>query len=80
MIWRLLSLIGLFLITTFTTPLLSLPLAIWYAVRYFAPELILVGAMLDSYFNVAATWPHYTVGAGVIVLVSELVKRHLIFK
>lgn len=80
MIWRLISIVGIFLVTIFTTPLLSLPLSVWYSFHFFAPELIVLGAVLDSYFNIAGAWPYYTIGTALIVLGAELSKRHFMFK
>lgn len=80
MVWRILSLAGLFILAIFVTPLLSVPAALWYAARWYAPELIVFGLFIDIYFGAAAAWPFYTAAAGAIVLAAELSKRYLMIK
>lgn len=79
MIVRFLTFIGTILLSLFVTPLIAGPVAIYYALRWFAPELILLGSLFDVYFGAIDTWPTYTLGGFLIVLASEIGKRYLFF-
>ena len=80
MIARIAFFIGIFLTSIFATPLLLIPAAILYSTQYFAPELLIVGLLIDTYFGAASGWPWYTIGAFLIVLGSEIAKRYLFLK
>ncbi len=66
--------------TVFLTPFFSLPLAAYYAYRYFALELIVLAFLIDTYFGRAAEWPLYTIAAFAIVLAAESAKRYLMLQ
>lgn len=55
------------------------PLAVWYAMSWFAVELIVLGAFIDAYFGVGHTIPYYTLGSFFIVVISECAKPYLSF-
>lgn len=69
----------MFLASLFLAPWLLAPVAAVYALRFFAPELIVFGALIDSYFGHDGTLPIYVIGASLIVVVAEIVKPHLSF-
>ncbi len=77
---RLLFLIGLLLMSVFITPFIYLPFVFTYAMRWFAPEIIVAGSLLDAYFGGASAWPIYTIGAFLVVAAAELGKRYLMFR
>ena len=77
---RAIFIVLIFLSVLFTSPWLAAPFAAIYALRWFAPELLIIGAVVDIYFGVADAWPFYTIGAFVIVLAAELGKRHVMLK
>lgn len=72
--------IGLLIISVFVTPLLAGPAAILYATRWFAPELIILGFFIDTYFGAASDWPIYTITAFFIVITIQTAKNHLMLK
>ncbi len=80
MIERLIFFVGLFVMSIFITPFIYAPFVFFYAMRWFAPEIILAGFLLDAYFGAASPWPLYVIGAFMIVLMAELAKRYLMFK
>ncbi|OGG41962.1 hypothetical protein A2837_02010 [Candidatus Kaiserbacteria bacterium RIFCSPHIGHO2_01_FULL_46_22] len=65
------------IIAVFTTPLLALPIAFWYSLRYFAPELIVIAALLDAYFGAVAALPYYTLTAFLMIIVTMFIKRYI---
>lgn len=72
---------GLLLITgIFITPIISLPLALLYAMRWYAPELIVIGYVFDVYFGGVADMPYYTIGLALLVFIAEIAKRFLMVK
>lgn len=72
---------GLLLITgVFVTPLISLPMALLYALRWYAPELILIGYVFDVYFGGVADMPYYTISLALLVFIAEIAKRFLMVK
>lgn len=70
----------IFLSAIFTTPWLTLPFAAMYSLRWYAPELLMIGCVIDIYFGVSGTWPIYTVTAFVLVMAAELGKKHVMLK
>lgn len=73
--------LGLLLITgLFVTPIISLPLALLYAMRWYAPELIMIGYVFDVYFGGVADIPYYTIGLALLILIAEISKRFLMVK
>ena len=56
---------------------LVIPLAVAYAVRFWAIELVVFGALIDAYFGAVTAWPYYTLAAIAIVVTAELAKQHL---
>lgn len=72
---------GLLLITgVFVTPLISLPMALLYAIRWYAPELIVIGYVFDVYFGGVADMPYYTISLALLVFIAEIAKRFLMVK
>ena len=72
---------GLLLITgVFVTPLISLPMALLYAMRWYAPELIMIGYVFDVYFGGVADMPYYTISLALLVFIAEIAKRFLMVK
>lgn len=69
----------MFLTSLFLAPWLVLPLAVLYALVFFAPELVVFGALIDAYFWHGDAIPVYVIGASLIVVVAELIKPHLSF-
>lgn len=80
MLQRFLSFLAVAILGIFATPLVALPLALWYATRWYALELILLGYVFDTYFGAAAPWPYYTLGSGLIVVIAEAAKRYLLLR
>lgn len=74
---RIISLLFLFLIAVFTSPVLAAFLAFWYSLRYFAPELIVLAVFIDASFGTVATLPYYTIGAFILVLMTMFAKRYI---
>lgn len=62
----------------FISPWFVLPLAALYSFFFFAPELIVFGALIDAYFRYD-TLPEYVIGASLIVIIAELTKPYLSF-
>lgn len=62
------------------TPIISLPMALLYAMRWYAPELILIGYVFDVYFGGVADMPYYTIGLALLVFIAEIAKRFLMVK
>jgi|GEM_PF-5923325 len=79
MIIRILTFLLLFIISIFITPLLTIPLAIWYTLHWYAPELILGAILIDIYFG-TAHWPYYTIMALILIILAEISKRYLMLK
>lgn len=72
---------GLLLITgIFVTPIISLPMALLYAMRWYAPELILIGYVFDVYFGGVADMPYYTLALALLIFIAEISKRFLMVK
>lgn len=80
MFYRLVYFIVLLIIGLFVTPIIFVPLALYYAMRWYALELILVGYVFDVYFGHVADWPYYTVTTAALVFGVEIAKRHLMIK
>lgn len=76
--FRLIHLILLIIAAIFLSPLFALPLAVLYSFRYYAPELVIIGLLLDVYFGVVSNWPEYTIFAFIIVIVGEMARRYII--
>lgn len=74
---RVISFLALFLITLFTSPYLAGLLAFWYSLRYFAPELLILAAVVDASFGAVADMPYYTLGAFSILMVTMFIKRYI---
>lgn len=55
--------------------------ALWYALRYYAPELLILGAVIDAQYGLSLGgigFPFaYTVALALLVLMIEEVKPHL---
>lgn len=80
MIYRIIY-FGLLLITgIFVTPIISLPMALLYAMRWYAPELILIGYVFDVYFGGVADMPYYTLALALLIFIAEISKRFLMVK
>lgn len=80
MITRALSFVAVLLTSIFITPIIALPLACFYAMRWFAPELVVVGFVIDSYFGAASQWPVFTITTFLIVMIAEAAKKYLFIK
>lgn len=80
MAYRLLCLALLLITGLFVTPLISLPLAVLYAMRWYAPELILIGYVFDVYFGDIADLPYYTLVLTFLIFGTEIAKRFLMIK
>lgn len=80
MAYRLLYLALLLVVGIFVTPIISLPLALLYAMRWYALELILIGYVFDVYFGGVADMPYYTIVLALLVFVAEIAKRFLMIK
>jgi len=72
--------ISTLLVTVFVTRILALPLAAYYAYRYFAVELVVLAFLIDVYFGQASNWPFYTLSAFLIVFAAESAKRYLMLQ
>jgi hypothetical protein len=80
MIARALSFVAVLLTGIFITPFISLPLACFYAMRWFGPELVIAGFLIDCYFGAASAWPLFTIATFLIVMVAEAAKKYLLIK
>lgn len=80
MAYRLLYLALLLVTGIFVTPIISLPLALLYAMRSFALELILIGYVFDVYFGSVVDMPYYTIVLALLVFVAEIAKHFLMIK
>lgn len=80
MVFRALELVLIIILGIFVTPILSVPVAFHYAMRNFAPELLLLGYIFDTYFGSMSHFPYYLVGAATLVFVAEIAKRFLMIK
>lgn len=79
MLIRLFFLILLCLAGLFIHPLIVTPFIFLYAMRWYAPELLLLAALLDGYFHAVSSWPLYMLGVFALVLGAELTKKYLRF-
>lgn len=77
---RLLIFAAIFLSSFFASLWLAAALSLWYGIRYFAPELIVLGALIDAYFVSSGHWPYYTIAATFLVLTTTLAKRNFMIK
>ena len=66
-------------LSTLLSPLMLLPLVMLHALAWFGWELLIIGALIDSYFGVVHTVPWYTLTAVVLVVLAEWLKPHLTF-
>ena len=80
MTFRILYFIGLSLLSVFITPLIFVPLAIFYAIRYFAIEILPLAFLIDVYFGAANSLPLYTIGAFLLIVSLEVGKHFLMLK
>ncbi len=80
MAYRLLYFALLLVTGIFVTPIISLPLALLYAMRWYALELILIGYVFDVYFGSIADMPYYTIVLAILVFLAEISKRFLMIK
>ena len=80
MIYRLLYFLLLVILGLFVTPLISIPLVIYYAMRFYALELIVAGYVFDVYFGRVSDWPYYTIVLALLVFGIEIAKRYLMFR
>lgn len=76
---RVVASIIIILASVTVTPALLFPLVVLHALSWFALELIVIGAFIDAYFGATYGFPFYTLGAAVVVFLSELIKPHLSF-
>ena len=80
MLYRLLYLVLLLMVGVFVTPIISLPMALLYAMRWYAVELILIGYVFDVYFGSVADMPYYTIVLALLIFTAEVAKRFLMIK
>lgn len=80
MLYRLLYLVLLLVVGIFVTPIISLPMALLYAMRWYAVELILIGYVFDVYFGSVADMPYYTIVLALLIFTAEVAKRFLMIK
>lgn len=80
MLYRLLYLVLLLVVGIFVTPIISLPMALLYAMRWYALELILIGYVFDVYFGSVADMPYYTIVLALLIFTAEIAKRFLMIK
>lgn len=80
MIFRITHFIGLTLLSVFVTPIIFVPLAVLYAIRYFALEILPLAFLIDVYFGAANTVPLYTICAFLLIVSLELGKHYLMLK
>ncbi len=78
--YRIIYFLVLVVIGLFVTPIISLPLAIIYALRWYALELIILGWVFDTYFGNIADWPYYTLALFALVFIAEVAKRYLMVR
>lgn len=77
MIFRLLSFLAIIILSVFITPLISLPVVFWYALRWYAPEIIILGFVIDSFFGGMSGLPYYTTAAFLMLISAEFAKTSL---
>lgn len=75
---RIILLITIIAILFIAPAYISLALAGLYAVRWFAPELLLIGMSFDVYYA-APVWPYYTLALTAIIIVAEFVRPSFSF-
>lgn len=80
MIFRIFSFVAIIILSVFITPLISLPIVFWYTLRWYAPETIIVGLMIDSFFGGASILPYYTIAAFLMIISAEFAKASLVLK
>ena len=80
MIFRILSFISIIILSVFITPLISLPIVFWYTLRWYAPEIIILGLIIDSFFGAASGFPYYATAAFLLVISAEFAKSSLMLK
>jgi hypothetical protein len=78
--YRIAYFIILTIVGVFITPIISLPMVVYYALRWYALELLLIGYVFDTYFGRVADWPYYTLSMAALIFLAELAKRYLMFK
>ncbi len=79
MLFRLLLFSLIVLASIFAHPLIVVPLVFFYAMNWYSLETIVLAALIDSYFHAINNYPVYTIGAFIILLSTELIKRYLRF-
>lgn len=77
MIFRIFSFLAIIVLSVFITPLITLPIVFWYALRWYAPEIIILGFIIDAFFGSASTLPYYAITAFLIVISAEFAKTSL---
>ena len=80
MIFRIIHFISLIILSVFVTPLVFVPLAFLYAVRYFALEILPLAFLIDIYFGAANPLPLYTISAFLLIISLEVSKHYLMLK
>jgi hypothetical protein len=70
---RIVFALGLFMAAILLPWYVFMGLALIYAFRYFAPEVLLITLCVDSYFG-ASMLPHLTMGMFVVLVVVEWYK------
>ncbi len=80
MILRIFSFLAVIILSVFITPLISLPIVFWYALRWYAPEIIILGFVIDSFFGGMSGLPYYTIAAFLMVIVAEFAKASLMLR
>lgn len=78
--FRLVALVFIIILSVFITPLISLPVVFWYALRWYAPEIIAVGLIIDTYFGGMNSFPYYATVAFLLVVLAESAKSSLMLK
>lgn len=80
MFFRISYFLGLFILAIFVTPVLVLPLTFFYAMRWYAIEILLLGYLFDVYFGIVSSFPYYTVSSFVVLIFAEISKKYLLVK
>lgn len=80
MTFRIIHFISLIVLCVFVTPLIFVPLACIYAMRYFAIELLPLAFLIDIYFGAANSLPLYTISAFLLIISFEIGKQFLMLK
>lgn len=77
MIFRIFSFLVVIIFSIFITPLISLPIVFWYTLRWYTPEVIILGFIIDIFFGSVNALPYYTIAAFLMVISAEFAKASL---